>query len=234
MRHESSTVIALVGRLPAGLLAALAESGNVSVVRACGSDSSGASGSTRRGGPDETSRPAGADGPVPPTPAARVTWEPGAIALREAARRRATYVVVATDPLAGVASAWRAMWDVTSGPGSAAGFEEQAADALAAWRGKRFELPDYYLVVAAAEEAGPNPDLYLGPLRAARPRRVAVAGTTDHGTGLASAAAMTASLLGTLRSLEHGPWWPPLDELIDAARSFHAGGLAEMQQARYS
>jgi hypothetical protein len=45
---------------------------------------------------------------------------------------------------------------------------------------------------------------------------------------------MTASLLDTLRSLEHGPWWPPLDELFDAARSFDAGGLAEMRQARYS
>jgi hypothetical protein len=96
-----------------------------------------------------------------------VTWEPGALALCEAARRRATYVVVATDPLAGVASAWRAMWDVTSGPGSAAGFEEQAADALAAWRGKRF--------------------------RAGR-----------------------------------------VDQLVERRHSFHAGGLAEMQQARYS
>jgi len=34
-----------------------------------------------------------------------------------------------------------------------------------------------------------------------------------------------------LRSLEHGPWWPPLDELIDAARRFYAGGLAETQAA---
>jgi hypothetical protein len=30
-----------------------------------------------------------------------------------------------------------------------------------------------------------------------------------------------------LRSLPHGPWWPPLDELIDTARRFFAGGLAE-------
>jgi hypothetical protein len=36
-------------------------------------------------------------------------------------------------------------------------------------------------------------------------------------------------VLDTLRSLEHGPWWPPFDELIDAARRFYAGGLAETQ-----
>jgi len=30
-----------------------------------------------------------------------------------------------------------------------------------------------------------------------------------------------------LRSLPHGPWWPPLDELIGTARHFYAGSLAE-------
>jgi hypothetical protein len=234
MRHESSTVIALVGRVPAGLLAELAESGNVSVVRAGGSDRSGAARSTEPGGPDGSARLAGTDGPAVLAPPALAAWEPGARALREAARRRATYVVVANDPLAGVASAWQAMWDVASGPGSAASFETQAADTLAAWRGKRFELPDYYLVAAATEDVDASPDLYLGPLRAARPRRVVVTGTSGLGPGQASAPTLTASLLDTLRSLEHGPWWPPLDELIDAARRFHVGGLAEMQQARYS
>jgi hypothetical protein len=61
-------------------------------------------------------------------------------------------------------------------------------------------------------------------LSAARPRRVAVAGIADS-------PGQAASLLDTLRSLEHGPWWPPLDELIDAARRFYAGGLAETQPA---
>jgi hypothetical protein len=234
MRHESSTVIALVGRVPTGLLAALAESGNVSVVRAGGSDASATAGSTGLGGPDGNSGPARTDGPAGPEPPPLAAWEPGARALREAGLRRATYVVVAGDPLAGVASAWRAMWDVSSGPGSADRFEEQAADTLAAWRGKRFELPDYYLVLAGAEAADTGPDLYLGPLRAARPRRVAVPGGTNRSASQASAPTMTASLLEALRSLEHGPWWPPLDELIDAARKFHAGGLAEIQQARYS
>jgi hypothetical protein len=110
------------------------------------------------------------------------------------------------------------------GRGGAAGFEQRAAEALAAWRDKRFELPDYYLVMAGSQPGGTGPDLYLGPLRAARPRRVAVAGIADR-------PGQAASLLDTLRALEHGPWWPPLDELIDAARRFYAGGLAETQPA---
>jgi hypothetical protein len=67
-----------------------------------------------------------------------------------------------------------------------------------------------------------GPDFYLGPLHAVRPRRVAVAALAP-----ADAAAEAALLLDTLRSLEHGPWWPPLDELLDAVRHFYAGALAE-------
>ena len=202
MRRESSTVVVLVGDVGAGLLDGLGRSPNVSVARA----------------------PAAAAGQPDERAAARPGWEAGALAMREAARRRSTYVIVPEDPLAEVAAAWRAMWDVAAGPGGAAGFEERAAGALAAWRDKRFELPDYYLVMAAAEPDGTGPDLYLGPLRAARPRRVAVA-------GIAGRPGQAASLLDTLRSLEHGPWWPPLDELIDAARHFYAGGLTETQPA---
>jgi hypothetical protein len=100
MRRESSTVVVLVGETGAGLLAELGRSGNVSVVRA----------------------PTAGSG-EPEAPAARPGWEPGALAMREAARRHAAYVIVPEDPLAGVAAAWRSMWDVTGG---AAGFEEQA------------------------------------------------------------------------------------------------------------
>jgi len=142
--------------------------------------------------------------------------------MREAAGRQSSYVIVPEDPLAGVASAWRAMWDVAGGPAAAAGFEESAAAALAAWRDKRFELPDYYLVLAQPGDTGP--DLYLGPLRAARQRRVAVA---VAGRGDEQATRVRAAL----RSLEHGPWWPPLDELIEVARRFYAGGLTETQTA---
>jgi hypothetical protein len=142
-------------------------------------------------------------------------------------------VIVPDDPLAEVAAAWRAMWELPGGsggsggpggPGAAAKFEERAAEALGAWRDKRFELPDYYLVVAPPLQAAAVPDMYLGPLRAVRPRRVAVAGVADS-------AGQAGQLLDTLRSLEHGPWWPPLDELLDAARHFYAGGLAETQSS---
>ena len=201
MRRESSTVVVLVGAVDEALLASLGRSSNVSIARAPG---------------------AGAGQPAAEEPAsARPGWEAGALALREAARRVSAYVVVPDDPLADVAAAWRAMWDVADARG-APGFEERAADALTAWRDKRFELPDYYLVVAPVLDAGTGPDLYLGPLRAARPRRVAVAGI-DGGPG------QTGRVLDALRSLEHGPWWPPLDELIGVARRFYAGGLAETQ-----
>jgi hypothetical protein len=204
MRRETSTVVALVGEIGNGLLAGLARSPGVSVARAAEAGT----------GPPAAAEP----------PPARPGWQAGALDLREAARHRSMYVIVPDDPLAGVAAAWRGMWAGPAGPGGAAGFEEQAADALAAWRDKRFELPDYYLVVAPAQGGATGPDLYLGPLRAARPRRVAVA-------GLAESPAQASRLLDTLTSLEHGPWWPPLDELLDAARRFYAGGLAETQQA---
>ena len=203
MRRESSTVVVLVGAVGEELLSQLGRSPNVSIARAPGTG-------------------AGHPGPEEPT-GARPGWETGALALREAARRVSAYVVVPDDPLADVSAAWRAMWDVADARG-AARFEERAAEALTAWRDKRFELPDYYLVVAEARPGGTGPDLYLGPLRAARPRRVAVAGIADR-------PGQAASLLDTLRSLEHGPWWPALDELIGVARRFYAGGLAETRPA---
>ena len=202
MRRESSTVVALVGEVSDGLLAGLGRSGNVSVARAP------AAGASQLGAEE--------------TAAARPGWEAGALAMREAARRSSTYVIVADDPLADLAAAWQAMWTVPGGPEGAARFEQSAVETLAAWRDKRFELPDYYLVMAAAQPDGTSPDLYLGPLRAVRPRRVALAGIADN-------PGQAARLLDTLRSLEHGPWWPPLDELIEAARRFYAGGLTETQ-----
>jgi hypothetical protein len=203
MRRESSTVVVLAGEVTEELLAGLGRSPNVSLARA----------------PADATGQAAAE-----ADAVRPGWEPGAVAMREAARRSSTYVIVPDDPLAEVAASWRAMWAVPGGPQAVAGFEGAAAGALAAWRDKRFELPDYYLVMAGPQPDGTGPDLYLGPLRAARPHRVAVA-------GIAGRPGQTDRLLDTLRSLAHGPWWPPLDELIDAARRFYAGGLAETQPA---
>jgi hypothetical protein len=203
MRRESSTVVALVGEVTGDLLASLGRTPNVSVARPPADAAS-----ERAAGPPAADRPG---------------WEAGALAMREAARLRAMYVIVPADPLAEVAASWQQMWDLAGGAPGAAGFESSAADALAAWRDKRFELPDYYLVIAPAQGSAASPDLYLGPLRAVRPRRVAIGGVADS-------PAQSASLLDALRSLEHGPWWPPLDELLDAARGFYAGGLAETQQ----
>jgi hypothetical protein len=182
MRRESSTVVALAGSVRAELLAGLSRSPNISLV---------GSPSGRR--PDE---------PANGQPAERQDWEPGARAMREAARRRSTYVVVADDPLAGAGAAWRAMWDLTTSPQGAAAFEDQVAEAPAAWRGKRFELPDYYLVVPEPDDSA-GADLYLGPLRAARPRRVALAtiSASDRGPIRRNPAADTCRNVLDLRCL---------------------------------
>jgi hypothetical protein len=189
VRRESSTVVVVVGEVRDPLLAALAQSANVALVRP----------------------PAAEEEPDRLTAAAR--------ALAEAGRRPAPFVLVPADPLAGVAAEWRSMWDLSAGAPGAGAFEVQAATALAAWRARRFELPDYYLSLtpAAADPAGP--DLYLGPLRAARPRRVAAVLTApDDGQA-------AAQVRQALRELPHGPWWPPLDELLATARTFFAGSL---------
>jgi hypothetical protein len=200
MRRERSTVVALAGAVTEPLLAALDHSPNVAVVRA----------------PAPPGMTAGQDD------AALPAWETGAAALREAARRSSPYVLVAGDPLADVATAWRQMWDEPGGAEHPARFEAAAAEVLAAWRANQFELPDYYLlIVGDPSPEGTGPDLYLGPLRAARPHRVAA--------DLSGGPAQPGHVLDTLRSLPHGPWWPPLDELIDSIRNFYAGGLTETQ-----
>ncbi len=112
-----------------------------------------------------------------------------------------------------------ARWDLSAGTPGAGAFEVQAAAALAAWRTGRFELPDYYLSLTPAAAGSSGPDLYLGPLRSARPRRVAAVLSAGH-DGQAAAQVRQA-----LRELPHGPWWPPLDDLLASARTFFAGRL---------
>jgi hypothetical protein len=154
--------------------------------------------------------------------------EAAAGALRRAAGISSPYVLVAADPLAAVAAEWRAMWEPARGAGGAEAFELRAAEALAAWRANRFELPDYYLVLAEppgpGADPGQHPDFYLGPLRSVRPHRVAVVPAGEP-------AEQAAGLLSELGSLRHGRWWPSLDEIFAAARGFYPGALAESPDA---
>ena len=108
------------------------------------------------------------------------------------------------------------MWDVSKQEGPA-GFEQEAAKVLAAWRAGRFELPDYYLVLA--REGTEGPDFYLGPLRSARAHRVVLVPEQEP-------AQQAAGVLHALGSLRHGPWWPGLDEVIEVARRFYPDSLA--------
>jgi hypothetical protein len=233
MRRNSSTVVVLVGPAPAEVLAAVGRSMNVTLIRPEGP------------GEDDGNGVAAAAG-----------------ALRRAGRATSPYALVPSDPLAAVAAGWRAMWDVSRQQGPA-GFEQEAAKALTAWRAGLFELPDYYLVLAPGPGQGrvegravegravegravegravegravegrtvegravegragdQGPDFYLGPLRSARPHRVAVVAATEP-------AQQAAGVLHVLGSLRHGPWWPALDELVETARSFYPDTLAE-------
>lgn len=174
--------------------------------------------------------------PEPSSGADAAGIEAAASALRRAAGISAAYVLVAADPLGAAAEAWQAMWSISAearrspeaqrSPEARRSdeFEIRAAEALAAWRAKRFELPDYYLVLAEettpGEDAVARADFYLGPLRSVRPNRVSVAaGATPE--------AQADALLGELGSLRHGPWWPSLDEVFGTARGFYPGSLTE-------
>jgi hypothetical protein len=192
MRHNASTVVVLVGPVPGEVLAAVGRSMNVALIR-----------------------------PEPPADSDGDEVEVAAGALRRAGRAASPYALVPADPLAAVAASWRAMWDV-SRQQDPAGFEQEAARTLAAWRAGLFELPDYYLVLAAdpGEDGGHGPDFHLGPLRSARPHRVAVVAATQP-------AQQAAGVLQALGSLRHGPWWPGLDEVIEVARRFYPDSLAE-------
>ncbi len=202
MRHNPSTVVVLAGQPGDSLLAAVGRSLNVALVR-----------------PEAPVSPPGADG----NPGDGI--EAAAVALRRAARISSPYVVVAADPLAATAARWQAMW--ARAPRGTEAFELRAGQALAAWQAKEFELPDYYLVLAREPEPGgqppvnqeQRPDFYLGPLRALRPHRVAVVTASEP-------AEQAAGIVAALGSLRHGRWWPPLPDVIDAARRFYPGSLS--------
>jgi len=158
--------------------------------------------------------------------------EDAASTLRRAAGITSPYVLVAADPLAAVAAEWQSMWEISDAPRGTDEFELRAGEVLASWRAGQFELPDYYLVLTerAADGSGPAsaaplPDFYLGPLRALRSHRVAVVAASET-------AEQAAGILTALGSLRHGRWWPPLPEVIDFARGFYPGLLAEQPDGR--
>ena len=191
MRRNASTVVVMPGPAPAEVLSAVGRSMNVALIQ-----------------------------PEDPADDQDDGLAAAAGALQQAGRSTSAYALVPADPLAAVAASWRAMWDV-SRPEGPAGFEAEALKALTAWRSGRFELPDYYLILAAGPEAADQgPDFYLGPLRTARPQRVALVAATEP-------AQQAVGVLQTLGSLPYGPWWPGLDEVIEAARTFYPGRLAE-------
>jgi hypothetical protein len=200
MRRNASTVVVLAGSAPGEVLAAVGRSMNVTLIR-----------------------------PEEPADSSGDSVAAAAGALQRAGRATSPYALVAADPLAAVAVSWRDMWDVSRQPGPAQ-FEQEAAKALAAWRAGRFELPDYYLVLAtdtgAADAGDQRPDFHLGPLRSARPHRVAVVAATEP-------AQQAVGVLQALGSLRHGRWWPPLDEVIETARTFYPDSLAEGQRVTH-
>jgi hypothetical protein len=190
MRRNASTVVVLAGPAPGEVLAALGRSMNVALIRPA---------ELRPEPEDET------DG-----------LTAAAEALQRAGRATSPYALVPADPLAAMAASWREMWDVSKQVGPA-GFEQEAAKVLAAWRAGRFELPDYYLVLAPQDPEGP--DFRLGPLRSARAHRVVLVPEQEP-------AQQAAGMLHALGSLRHGPWWPGLDEVIEVARQFYPDSLA--------
>ena len=202
MRRNSSTVVVLAGPAPGEVLAAVGRSMNVALIRPAES---------RPEDPADSGRNAGRD-----------ALAAAAEALQRAGRVTSPYALVVADPLAALAVSWREMWDVARQPGSA-DFEQEAAKALAAWRAGRFELPDYYLVLAR-EAVEDGPDFHLGPLRSARAQRVVPVPEAEP-------AQQAAGVLHALGSLRHGPWWPALDEVIETARRFYPDSLAEANPA---
>src|SRR6202041_284909 len=128
MRRNASTVGVLPGPAPAEVLAAVARSMNVALI-----------------------------GPKEPAAGESDELEAAAGALQQAGKSSSAYALVPADPLAALAASWQAMWDVSRPEQGPAGFEAEALKALTAWRSGQFELPDYYLILAAGPvgPAGP-------------------------------------------------------------------------------
>jgi hypothetical protein len=142
-------------------------------------------------------------------------------ALERADGRSSTYALVTADPLADLGRTWRSLWEET--PRAVPDFETAAKTLLEAARG-RTALPDYYIVVAAANDPTGDPrphphDFYLGVLASVRPARV---GRIAPGASVAEDAAR---IVAALPALGQGPWWPALDAVVATARDFFPRSL---------
>ena len=111
-----------------------------------------------------------------------------------------TYVVHDADPLSAVASQWVALFD---GTGQRGDLETSVAATVARWRARTLELPDFYLVLDAADLPATLRHWYLGVLREAAPTRV----VPLDGRAAAIERALT--------HLPAGRWWPDLPALLD-------------------
>jgi hypothetical protein len=227
MRRESSTVVVLVGEMPEALLTDVARSPNIALVRPPDEEHDSLPAAVAALG--QASHRAAPFVLVPADPLAEVAaqwqamWDLSAGPHGPAAFEERAAVAL---------SAWRAgrfelpdyylaLAPATAGAaGPRAGAAGPRAGAAGPRAGGAGPAAAAGPPTAAGLPAAAGPDFYLGPLRAARPRRVEAVVTTGE-DGDAS------RVRQALRSLPHGPWWPPLDELIDTARRFFAGGLAE-------
>jgi hypothetical protein len=111
-----------------------------------------------------------------------------------------TYVVHDDDPLGAVAAAWTRLFEESGPIGE---LEVAVTGTVAQWRARSIELPDYYVVVAVDALTATARHWYFGVLHAAAPTRVVPVDPS------------ASAVLTALESLAPGPWWPPLDRLLD-------------------
>ena len=121
-------------------------------------------------------------------------------AWRAAQGTHTPYLVHDADPLAAVVDAWVRRFDEQGPIGE---LEVAVAETLKRWRARSLELPDYYLVLDAGSWEPTRRHWYLGVLHRAAPARVALV------------PAGAAGIRERLGQLAPGPWWPPLDRLLD-------------------
>jgi hypothetical protein len=120
--------------------------------------------------------------------------------LRAVLGTHTTYLLHDDDPLGAVAEAWTRLFEESGPIGE---LEVAAAETIARWRAASIELPDYYLVTGIDDLGPTRRHWYFGVLHTAAPNRVVPVDPSET------------AVLDALESLEPGPWWPPLDRLLD-------------------